>query len=58
MSFYLPQTIDEWLAIAVPLALKTLGYAWDEIEAITKHVDEHDTIEGASALKDVDKFSL
>ena len=36
----------------VPLALKTLGYAWEEIEAITKHIDEHDTIEGATALKD------
>ena len=36
----------------VPLALKTLGYDESEIEAITQHIDEHDTVEGAPALRD------
>jgi ribonucleoside-diphosphate reductase alpha chain len=36
----------------VPLALKRLGYAPDEVAAIVAHVDEHDTIEGAPGLAD------
>ncbi len=36
----------------VPLALKRLGYAEDEVRAIVEHVDEHDTIEGAPGLAD------
>ncbi|MBN1669769.1 MAG: vitamin B12-dependent ribonucleotide reductase [Kiritimatiellae bacterium] len=32
-------------------ALERLGYGEDEIEGIAKHVDEHDTIEGAPGLK-------
>jgi len=36
----------------VPLALKRLGYAKDEVQAIIEYIDEHDTIEGAPALAD------
>ena len=35
----------------VPLALRTLGYAESQIEAIIKYIDEKDTIEGAPDLK-------
>jgi ribonucleoside-diphosphate reductase alpha chain len=35
----------------VPLALRTLGYADSQIEAIVKFIDEEDTIEGAPELK-------
>ena len=35
----------------VPLALRTLGYAEPQIEAIIKYIDEKDTIEGAPDLK-------
>ncbi|GIV09382.1 MAG: vitamin B12-dependent ribonucleotide reductase [Fimbriimonadales bacterium] len=35
----------------VPLALQQLGYSSEEIEAITRYIDEHDTIEGAPYLK-------
>ncbi len=35
----------------VPMALQTLGYSAEEIEAITRYIDEHDTIEGAPYLK-------
>ena len=34
----------------VPTALKQLGYAAADIEAILAHIDEHQTIEGAPAL--------
>ena len=34
----------------VPLALRTLGYAESQIEAIIKYIDEKDTIEGAPEL--------
>jgi ribonucleoside-diphosphate reductase alpha chain len=36
----------------VPKALKRLGYDKDEIRAIVEWIDEHDTIEGAPALKE------
>jgi ribonucleoside-diphosphate reductase alpha chain len=36
----------------VPLALKKLGYAHDEIQRIVDYVNAHDTIEGAPGLKD------
>jgi ribonucleoside-diphosphate reductase alpha chain len=36
----------------VPLALQQLGYSAEEIEAITRYIDEHDTIEGAPYLKE------
>ncbi len=36
----------------VPLALQQLGYTSEQIEAITKYIDEHDTIEGAPYLKE------
>lgn len=36
----------------VPLALKKLGYSESEISAITKYIDENDTIEGAPGLKE------
>jgi len=36
----------------VPDALRRLGYDDREIEAITAHIDQHDTIEGAPYLKD------
>ncbi|RMH10285.1 MAG: vitamin B12-dependent ribonucleotide reductase [Armatimonadetes bacterium] len=35
----------------VPLALQRLGYSSEEIEAITRYIDENDTIEGAPYLK-------
>lgn len=34
----------------VPLALRSLGYDDRQIEAILKHIDSHDTIEGAPEL--------
>lgn len=37
---------------AVPEALKFLGYTPDQIATIQKHIDEHDTIEGAPGLKE------
>jgi ribonucleoside-diphosphate reductase alpha chain len=36
----------------VPAALKRLGYTEPEIEAIVHYIDEHETIEGASFLKE------
>ncbi len=36
----------------VPLALQQLGYSPEHIEAITRYIDEHDTIEGAPHLKE------
>jgi ribonucleoside-diphosphate reductase alpha chain len=36
----------------VPMALKKLGYSAAQIEAITEHIDKHETIEGAPGLKD------
>src|SRR5687767_5787242 len=36
----------------VPMALEKLGYTQPEIEAIVHHIDERETIEGASFLKD------
>lgn len=36
----------------VPLALQRLGYSAEEIDAITRYIDEHDTIEGAPYLKE------
>jgi ribonucleoside-diphosphate reductase alpha chain len=35
----------------VPLALKRLGYDKEEVRSIVEHIDEHDTIEGASHLQ-------
>ena len=35
----------------VPLALRTLGYSPEEIEAIVAHIDKEGTIEGAADLK-------
>jgi ribonucleoside-diphosphate reductase alpha chain len=35
----------------VPLALQRLGYTSEEVEAILRYIDEHDTIEGAPYLK-------
>jgi ribonucleoside-diphosphate reductase alpha chain len=35
----------------VPLALRTLGYSAQEIEATIAYIDQHDTIEGAAELK-------
>ena len=35
----------------VPMALRRLGYTQEEIEQIIDYVDEHETIEGAPALK-------
>ncbi len=35
----------------VPLALRTLGYGEEQIEAVIAHIDRHDTIEGAAELK-------
>ncbi len=37
---------------AVPRALKRLGYESHEIRAIVEYIDEHETIEGAPALRD------
>ena len=36
----------------VPMALRKLGYAEAQISAIVEYVDEHETIEGAPALRD------
>ncbi|RLS35338.1 MAG: vitamin B12-dependent ribonucleotide reductase [Planctomycetota bacterium] len=36
----------------VPATLKTLGYAEEQVTAILKYLEEHDTIEGAPGLKD------
>ena len=36
----------------VPATLKTLGYTEDQVTAILKFLEEHDTIEGAPALQD------
>jgi ribonucleoside-diphosphate reductase alpha chain len=36
----------------VPLALKKLGYAHDEIQGIVDYINANDTIEGAPGLKD------
>ncbi len=36
----------------VPATLKTLGYTEDQVTAILAFLNEHDTIEGAPALKD------
>ncbi len=36
---------------SVPQALSTLGYNGEEISQLVKYIDEHDTIEGAPALK-------
>ena len=36
----------------VPLALEAMGYDESEIASIAEHIDEHDTIEGAPALRD------
>jgi len=36
----------------VPLALERLGYTKEEIAEILQHIEEHDCIEGAPALKD------
>jgi len=36
----------------VPLALERLGYSKEQIAAIIEHIDDHDTIEGASELAD------
>ena len=35
----------------VPLALRTLGYGDNQIEAMVKHISEKDTIEGAPGLR-------
>ncbi|CAN5838388.1 vitamin B12-dependent ribonucleotide reductase [soil metagenome] len=35
----------------VPVALRRLGYSADEVEAIVAYIDEHETIEGAPALR-------
>ncbi|MFO1008090.1 MAG: vitamin B12-dependent ribonucleotide reductase, partial [Planctomycetaceae bacterium] len=36
----------------VPATLKTLGYTEEQVTAIIKYLEEHDTIEGAPGLKD------
>ncbi len=36
----------------VPAALKRLGYDKDQVRSIVEYIDEHDTIEGAPALKE------
>ncbi|MFB3789047.1 MAG: vitamin B12-dependent ribonucleotide reductase [bacterium] len=36
----------------VPPALKRLGYTSEQVEEIVRHIDEHDTIEGAPHLRD------
>ncbi|HZP46978.1 MAG TPA: vitamin B12-dependent ribonucleotide reductase [Vicinamibacterales bacterium] len=36
----------------VPMALKKLGYAQPQIDAIVKYIDENETIEGAPGLKE------
>jgi len=35
----------------VPLALQAMGYDEPQLRAIARHIDEHDTIEGAADLK-------
>ncbi len=35
---------------SVPRALRCLGYSESDVNAIVKHIDEHDTIEGAKEL--------
>ena len=37
---------------SVPLALRTLGYSEENINAIIGYIDQHDTIEGAPFLRD------
>lgn len=37
---------------SVPLALKTLGYAPEQIQSIIEYIDKNDTIEGAPALRE------
>src|SRR5438552_6458162 len=36
----------------VPMALRKLGYSQAQVDAIVQYIDEHETIEGAPALKD------
>ncbi len=36
----------------VPMALRSLGYDGPSIDGICKHIEEHDTIEGAEQLKE------
>jgi ribonucleoside-diphosphate reductase alpha chain len=36
----------------VPEALRRLGYGEDAVDRIVRHIDEHETIEGAPGLKD------
>jgi ribonucleoside-diphosphate reductase alpha chain len=36
----------------VPMALKKLGYTPEQVDVIVKYIDEHETIEGAPALKE------
>jgi ribonucleoside-diphosphate reductase alpha chain len=36
----------------VPMALKRLGYTPAQVDAIVEYIDEHETIEGAPALKE------
>jgi ribonucleoside-diphosphate reductase alpha chain len=36
----------------VPMALRRLGYTQPQVDAIVQYIDEHETIEGAPALKD------
>ena len=36
----------------VPMALRRLGYTPPQIEAIVRHIDEHETIEGAPGLRE------
>jgi ribonucleoside-diphosphate reductase alpha chain len=36
----------------VPMALRKLGYTPVQVEAIIRHIDEHETIEGAPGLKE------
>ena len=38
--------------MTVPMALRKLGYDDAAVEAIVRHIDEHETIEGAPELKD------
>jgi ribonucleoside-diphosphate reductase alpha chain len=38
----------------VPGALRNRGYSERDVEAIVAHIDEHDTIEGAAALREED----
>jgi ribonucleoside-diphosphate reductase alpha chain len=36
----------------VPMALRRLGYSADEVDEITRYVEDHETIEGAPGLRD------